>query len=677
MPLGSVILRPGVNVEMTPSLNEAGISQSQLVRFKQNLIEKVGGWQSLFGTAIGSTVRDVHPWGDLQSIKFLGLGATQSLTVYNSNNGALKDITPQTETRNFTPDFSVSSGTNLVKIIDAGSSVSTYQTVFFNTQVAVGTLLLQGAYKVNTVLGSSAYTILATANSCTTVASSGILPTFTTGANSAVVTVELPNNGYQSIVGLDEQFIAATSVAGITIQGPYEISSVVDSTDFTITLTFQASAAATSTMNAGQAQLVYYRTQGPVPFGSGFGYGGFGTGGFGTGVTVTGGSTGTPITATDWTMDNWGGVLLACPSSGPIYTWSNESAFNTAAVIPQAPFFNGGIFVSMPQQILVAWQSTQSTGVHDPLIVRWCDAEDFTNWTVSNQTSAGSFHIPTGSRIVGGMQGPTQGIISTDVDVWVMQYVGGSIIFNFNRVGSGCGWVGPHAAGVLGGNIFWCGGNNFFMLNANGVQDIPCPVWDFFFQNLNKAQAAKVQCAPNSLFNEISWYFPSTNATECDSYVKLNTSDGAWDYGTLDRTAWTDASLLGNPIGSDHQGFVWQHELTMDAGGTPMAPSFRSGYWRIQEGNDLAFVDLIIPDMKFGLYSNTTTSATLQITFFAVDFLGDTPRTYGPYLFTNTTEYINTRIRGRFLAVQITSADSGSFWRLGRINYRWQPAGRR
>ena len=661
MPMGSVLLRPGVNTQYTPALNEAGVSESQLVRYQQGLTQKYGGWQQLFQSAIGSTVRDLHPWGGLEvGHAHLGIAATQSLSVYHSDNGALQAITPQTETRDFAPNFSVSSGSNIVTIVDGGSSTTTYQTVFFNTQIAVGTLLLQGAYQVNTVGGSSIYTIAATANSCTTVASSGILPIFTTAANSAIVTVTLPNNGYQAITGLFQQFIAPTTItstgASVTIQGPYEVTTIIDSTNFTINLDVQAASAGTATMNSSLAQLVYYRTQGPLTAGSGFGFGGFGSGGFGSGTAPSGG-TGTAITASDWTMDNWGEILLACPTDGPIYIWSPNSALTTADVISEAPFFNGGIFVAMPQQILVAWRSVQSTGVQDPLRVRWSDAEDFTNWTVSNQTTAGSFHIPTGSRIVGGMQGPTQGIISTDIDVWLMQYVGGTVTFNFTRAGSGCGWIGPHAVGILGGNIFWCGGNNFFMLSGRGVQDIPCPVWDFLFQNLSTANQSKVQCATNSLFNEVAWFFPSASATECNSYVKLNTADGAWDHGTLDRTAWNDASILGNPIGADVSGNIWQHELTNDAGGVPMSPFFKSGYWRIQEGNEFAFVDLVIPDMKFGTFSGAQ-SATVQITFFVVDYLGDTPRQYGPYVFTNTTQYINVRFRGRYMAVQI-SKDPG------------------
>src|ERR1700689_1904410 len=100
MPMGSVSLRPGVDVEKTFSLNEAGISQSQLIRTKSGLTQSYGGWVTYIPTAIGSTVRDLHPWQGLSSVKLLGIGATQSLSVYESNNNTVTTITPQATTTN-------------------------------------------------------------------------------------------------------------------------------------------------------------------------------------------------------------------------------------------------------------------------------------------------------------------------------------------------------------------------------------------------------------------------------------------------------------------------------------------------------------------------------------------------------------------------------------------------
>lgn len=670
MPMMSVILRPGVDVERTLSLNEAGISESQLIRTKNGLTQAYGGWELFISAAIPSTVRELHPWEDVSGVSHLGVGATQNLQVVTA--GSASDITPQQTTTNPAPNFSISSGSDIVTIVDANSGVSVYNTVYFNTPVAVGNLLLNGAYPITSVLSTGSYTITSSVEASTTITSSGILPEFNTTSGSPTVTVTLPNNNFTATLGLQQSFRAATTVGGLTISGPYTIASVIDSTSFTITSNAQATATSSATMNTGLAQLVYYITLGPQPAGAGFGAGGFGLGGFGTGVATTG-EAGTAITATDWSMDNWGEILLACPVDGAIYTWSPNSGFLNSQVISQAPFFNGGIFVSMPQQILVAWKSVQSTGTEDNLIVRWCDAGDFTNWTVENGTTAGSFHIPTGSIIVGGLQAPSYGVIWTDIDVWQMSYIGGDAIFNFTKVGTGCGLIGQHAAGLLGGQVYWCGMSNFFRLGANGAEPIPCTVWDYIFQNLNTTYSNKIRCAPNSAFNEIAWFFPSGDSTENNAYVKLNVVDNTWDYGLMTRTAWADVSVVGNPVGVDSGGFIYQHETGQATPGAAN-PSFRTGWWAISDGNDLAFVDYVIPDFIWGLYGDDT--AQVSLTFYAIDYPGDAPRSYGPYTVTQATEYITPRIRGRLMSLLVQGSND-VFWRLGRIRLRWAPAGRR
>jgi hypothetical protein len=678
MPWGAVQLKPGVDTQMTLSANQAGISQSQLIRYKESLVQTYGGWVNYVNFTINSTVRDLHPWQDISGGQHLAVAATGQLAVITA--GSLQNITPQTNTTNPAPNFSISTGTNLVTVVDAGSSATTFNTVYFNTPVAIGGWLLNGAYPINSVGGSSIYTIALSSVSNVSVTSSGILPVFNTSSGTAAITVTLPNNGFQKVTGLFQQFIAPTTVGTsqpLIVQGKYQIASVIDSTSFTVNAITQASTTATATMNGGNAQLVYYITIGPTQPGQGFGGGGFGSGGFGTGTAQTG-SAGTPITATDWTQDNWGEILLACPTNGPIYLWSNDLGFQNAQVIYQAPFFNGGIFVSMPQQILVAWRSVQASGVQDPLIVRWSNAADYTNWTVSNQTTAGSFHIPTGSQITGGLQCPQFGLISTDIDVWTMTYVGGVVIFNFTRVGTGCGFVGSHACGILGGNAFWMSSNNFFTLGSNGVVPLPCSVWDQVFQNLSIANQSKVRVAVNSPFNEVAWFYPSANsAGENDSYVKVHIEGGEyeWDFGALTRTAWTDVSILGMPIGVDTSAQIVQHETGTSITGAGL-PAFQTGWWTIGEGEDIPFVDMIIPDFIFGIRSSSP-NASINITFLGVNYPGDTPTIYGPFTVTAATEFINCRIRNRLLSASIQSNSFSEFWRLGRIRFRFAASGRR
>ena len=148
--------------------------------------------------------------------------------------------------------------------------------------------------------------------------------------------------------------------------------------------------------------------------------------GYGTGTVVTA-IPGAGIDAIDWTLDNWGQVLLACPDRAmavgktpfqPIYQWTPGAS--KATVITSAPPVNDGIFVAMPERQIIAWGSTQ-TGIQDPLLINWCDVGNYNQWIPLVTNQAGSFRIPKGSRIVGCIQGPQQGY-QADIDLWAMQY---------------------------------------------------------------------------------------------------------------------------------------------------------------------------------------------------------------------------------------------------------------
>src|SRR5262245_40930457 len=215
MPYAAVTLRPGVDVQRTFSLNEAGVSLAQLLRYREGLIETYGGWSEYVPFTTASTARDLHAWQDAAGGKHLSIGAVSNLAVITA--GSNQDITPQTDTTNFAPNFSVSSGSDVVTIIDSNSSglPSIYNSVFFNTPVAVGDILLNGGYHIASVLSSISYTIVSSVAASTTIASSGVLPVFNSTAGSPAITVTLPNNNFLSVNGLFYSFYAPTTVDGI------------------------------------------------------------------------------------------------------------------------------------------------------------------------------------------------------------------------------------------------------------------------------------------------------------------------------------------------------------------------------------------------------------------------------------------------------------------------------
>lgn len=707
MPHATLKLYPGVNTQETPALNDGGgVSQSQLIRWFPDpkfaaLVQKLGGWTRFFSMPLPAIVRALWAWEDLNDTSHLAVGTqtvTNTLSAQLSviTNGSQDIITPTSVTDNVTPAVTTISGNAIVTITDnTTTGITNYDSVYITTQIAVGGIVLFGLYRCDPdgFLGSNAYTVLSIDKlgnplPASSSSSSPVLPVFTTVSGSVSVTVTLP--AYTYAVGETFPVLIATMVGGITFYGNYVVQTLVDANNFTIIGNTPATSAASGTLNGGNAQFTYNLGQGTLPGGTGYGVGGYGSGGYGTGNPVAP-AAGIAIDAIDWTLDNWGEILIACPDRvlppgtppfQPIYAWDVGQA--TATVIAAAPPVNDGIFVAMPQRQIVAWGSTE-TGIQDPLLISWCDVNNFNQWIPLTTNQAGNYRIPKGSRIVGGAQGPQQGFIWTDVDIWSMQYIGPPFVYGFNQIGTGCGLIARKAAGFMNGVGYWMGPRQFFSLGGAGVLPLQCPVWDAVFQNLNTAidpmlgepNTEKIRFAANSLFGEIQWFYPSANGSgEIDSYVKYNPELNIWDYGTLGRTAWVDQSVLGPPIGADPSTLLlYQHETSNDADGQAMAPYFQTGYFTLAEGDFQTFVDLVWPDMKWGQLSQAQT-ATVAITFFVVDYPGDTPTQFGPYSVTKATEYFNTRLRGRLVSLRISSSDLGSFWRIGAIRYRFAPDGK-
>ena len=144
MAYADVKLRPGVTVDWTPTLNEAGISQSQLIRFQGWPRTEVRRLEKFYPLAIGGIPRDLHAWQDLNSVDHLAVGTT---TAFNVITGAsLQNITPQTFISDFAPNFSTVMSTNVVTVVDPNiNNVTTFDSVFFNTPVSVGGIILSGS----------------------------------------------------------------------------------------------------------------------------------------------------------------------------------------------------------------------------------------------------------------------------------------------------------------------------------------------------------------------------------------------------------------------------------------------------------------------------------------------------------------------------------------------------
>jgi hypothetical protein len=739
MPFLSVKLQPGVHAEQTPLLLQAGVVQSNNIRWRDGLPEKLGGWQKFYYTLSGRTIttaplvgplREMWAWSDFNALDHLAVGGDGQAAAAGSPGGGLVvvtdggiDITPGFSETNSPPTFTTTAGSPLVTIHDpAALGTNLYGSVVIGNYVAIDGLILYGAYPIVSVNNTTDIVINAVAPALAGVTAGGVVSTFTTNLTSptssaSVCTVILPDNGF--LVGQAVWFLPTTLTGSssppspdIVIQGSYTVLSVIDANTFTIGLSVSAAnVVGPIAENGGHVQLTYWVVNEPAYPGGGWGGGGWGEGGWGgTGVVVAP-VNGTPLTAAnigqptlDWCLTNFGEELIAQPDGYGFFRWSLDSGLTTARPIPQAPIAATGFFLAMPEQQLVAYgASTGSSGQQDPMLVRWCDNADYTDWTASATNQAGSYRLTRGSKIIGGMQSPLQAVLWTDVGFWLMTYIGYPDVWGFMEIAQECGLIAKKAAGVCGQQLFWMSRDKFWTYMNGQVAPLPCEVWDAVFQNLNTSLLDRIRCGTNSGFDEVWWFYPSKATLQAgalqenDSYVKFNRVTGEWDYGTpidvfgqgssggLMVSDWLDNNVFGHPISamtqpSGTQSQLMWHEMGSNADVVPMDWWFRTGLFLLSEGEDFIFVDRCRPDFRWQKFSDPlTTSAQVQITLYTQEDDGNPnnpPVAYGPFICTNASGQFDPRARGRYFSLKVEGSDLNSFARLGSVKFRFAPDGR-
>lgn len=680
-------LRPGIDVEKTRLLNSAGWSISNGVRIFEGLCQKCGGWLQITGTPLIGTCVGLHAWADIAGNPYIAAGTEQRLELFAFGN--IFDITPLRLITNGDPAFTTISTSKVVQITDNATEANVGDWINIYIPVSVGGIVLQGFYLVQSIIDNNNYTIQAASAATSSVGPGGAVPEFTTTMSSADVTVTLDNHGLSN----GQQFVVQvqTVVGGITIQvGSYPVSSVSTNT-FIIQPGGTASSGASVFENSGHAQIQYLIQTGftSATYLTGYGIGPYGAGPYG----MANPADNFLAPMRQWFLDNFGQGLIGNYTGSPLYLWTPPESFgNVAEAINAANFPSGSqwpqqvnvSFVSNPQQMVICLGVDDGiTNVFDPLLVRWCDIGNFAVWQPLSTNSAGSYPIPSGSKLVGGISAPNFIAIWTDVDMWLMSYLGGQgatgaeLVWGFNKVAGGSGLLSARACGLYQNLVLFASSNGFFIFNGNSITQIPCPVWDKFWFNLNRTQVDKVNCQVNSWFGEVSWAFPSASGNgSVDSRVTYNIRENCWTYDSdpiWARTAWIDENVFGAPIGTDSSSLMQQHEVSNDANGAVLAVSATSGWFAVSEGTVFTMVERLWMDAIV-----TGSNLDMQITVYTQDYPTGPIRTYGPFAWNGASgpPYNIVRSRGRFMCIQIASNTLGIFWRLGHLRFNAINAGK-
>jgi len=367
------------------------------------------------------------------------------------------------------------------------------------------------------------------------------------------------------------------------------------------------------------------------------------------------------VPATSWTLDNWGEYLVACHSGdGRIFEWQLDRTTPAAAVpLANAPTGNNAVIVTAERFVFALGAS------NNPRLVAWSDREDNTTWSPLGTNEAGSIELQTNGNIVCGEKVQGQTLILTDVDAHVATYIGGQFVYGFERVGTACGVVSTQASATTPAGCFWMGKDGFFAYSGGSVQQLQSGVEDYVFSNINNDQISKVAAVVNGKYNEIWWFYPSSESQENDQYVAFNYRDNIWFTGYMGRTTGVDSGAYMYPIyfcSTTNRPF--DHEYGFDYHNVPK-PWAETGAIEIGSGDSVMKVVGLIPDER--------NKGDVTVSFKARFYPNGQEYTYGSYPLSSPT---SVRFTGRQITVRI-DGETLDDWRVGQIRLDAVAGGRR
>lgn len=515
---------------------------------------------------------------------------------------------------------------------------------------------------------------------------------FTTTNGSAIFTVAVTNHG--CIAGEFVTISGTTSLAGTTsftaanFNQQFEVQTVITADKFTLTMATNNTETAAGITNNGTASFVFQLEGEPAT--QTFGYG-WGTNTWSTSTWGTARSTSNVILdAGIWHFDNAGEDLFAWLKNGGLYKWDTSAGVGTPlAVVTNAPTKSVTGLISTPDRHAICFGTTLiGSTTQDKMFIRWSSQENFTTWTPGVTNTSGSQRLGEGSRIIAAQSTRGEILVWTDTALHSMQFIGPPYIFGFRLLGTDCGLVALNAAVVVNDKAYWMADGRF-MTYAGAIQEIPCSVKQYVFNDINRTQYSQVYAGENNQFNEVVWYYCSASSSEIDRYVIYNYVENVWYIGNLNRTAWIDNAVFQQPMALDFsptstavtqdtifgatagRSFLFNHESGTSDDGAILESTLTSGDADIADGDTFTFIRGIIPDFK-------NLAGTVKMVVQSRDFPADSQTTTTNLSVTSSTRLVNMRARGRQVSLKIFNDTSTSDnWRFGTLRLDTKQDGRR
>ena len=676
MALLKLDFKPGVNKEDTPYTTEGGWVESDKIRFRSGRPEKIGGWEKYIPTQLTGVARALHVSRALDGTIYVAIGTNEKL--YVETGGSLTDITPIRETQALTNPFDTSAGSAVITVNDTahGADDGAYVTISGSTDVdGIPAAEINAEHKI-TYIDANSYTITVTTTGSAGVTGGGgasvsVAYQINTGAvngiyqygwgagawnqpragsfgwNRAAATAgvslepriwHFQNWGEDIVAGyiggplyLWDATNPSTRATQIT-QAPHKVSHFVVTKDrHLVCMGCNQAGTANASTDLDTMQI---RWSGQEDY----------TDWTPTVVNTAGDQLltgGTEIKAVAdvesqtliWTDD----TVHAMQYLGPPYTFGFSQAGTAAGIASSNAWaaYNNVVY----------WMGDNAFYVYQGgTAVQACTVQKYVFSNLNVQQKAKVFaYIDRENHEISWFY-PTTSVGARELN--------GAVTASDTTIS-----VSSTGGYALSGSI-----------------QIGSEIIDY----TGKTDASFTGCTRGARGTTAAAHADEAEVTNPDSnnwsdepyhYVSFGLIDQLWWVGKLERTAWVDRGALQYPLATGPNRYLFEHEKGYDADGEPMVASIESADFDIGEGDQLMFIHRVIPDFT------VTGSVDLRMRTRYYPLSDQVKEVIGTV--TNSSTKIDTRIRGRQLALVIKSDELGDNWKYGSTRIDQRPDGRR
>jgi len=630
MPIQKIQFKPGVDRETTRYNAEGTWYETDKVRFRRGMPQKIGGWERISSDTFLGVCRSMFNWVTLGGQNLVSVGT--NIKYYIERGGAYYDSTPY-------------------RLI-SGAGDATFAAVNGDATITV-TEVAHGAVAGSYVTFSDAVSL---------------------GGN---ITADVLNQNYiiDSVVDADNFTVEAVDTSGATV-----LANVSD------TGNGGASTVASYEIAPGAEYAVPFSGWGAGTWGSS-------TWGLGATTTANIRLWSQANFGEDLILADRGGDIYIWDASAGAVAGNRATFLTEAAGQSGVPTIVNYTTVSDIFRFVFCFGCNPvGSSVLDPMLIRWSDQEDAINWTPQATNQAGSLRLSNGSEIVTALQSRQEMLVWTDAALYGMQYLGAPEVWGANLLGSNLTIASQNAAIIASDIAYWMGKDKFYSYDGV-VKTLPCSIRSYIFDDFNQQQTDQVICGTNERFNEVWWFYCSSGSTTVDRYVIYNYGEDAWAYGNMARTAWIDADLRELPLAATYSNNIVKHEIGYDDKETssvyPITATLVSAEFDLDDGDRAMFISRVLPDVTFAGSTASTPAVTMTISPMVNSGSGyNTPLSEGGNSSATVTRTATVpieeftgqayvRLRGRQMAFKVESTAEGVAWKLGATRFDMRPDGRR